>query len=57
MRNFVFERAERMEVEQLFREAGLPWPVVIPEEEVAAAAAARDAGQSWRPRVEKLPRE
>lgn len=55
MRAFIFERAERMEAEQLFRDAGLPWPVVIPPEEIAEAEKAH--GREHRTRVEKIPRE
>ena len=55
MRRFILERAERMEVEQMFRDAGLPWPICIPEEETARAA--KGLGKEQRPRIEKIVKE
>lgn len=34
IRDKILEQAEEMEVEDMFKEAGLPWPVLIPEEEL-----------------------
>ncbi|KAJ8466100.1 hypothetical protein OPV22_028652 [Ensete ventricosum] len=34
IRQRIFDRGQLLETEQMFREAGEPWPVLIPEEEI-----------------------
>ncbi|PON38106.1 Ribosomal protein [Parasponia andersonii] len=38
IRNMVLEKGQLLETEQMFREAGEPWPVIIPEEELHQSA-------------------
>ncbi|XP_073314744.1 uncharacterized protein [Primulina huaijiensis] len=35
IRNLILEKGQFLETEQMFREAGEKWPVVIPEEEIS----------------------
>ncbi|KAJ7521491.1 hypothetical protein O6H91_19G056800 [Diphasiastrum complanatum] len=37
IRKQILKNAEMMETEQLFRQAGLEWPVIIPDEEIKLA--------------------
>ncbi|KAL2608657.1 hypothetical protein R1flu_027230 [Riccia fluitans] len=41
IRKGILAQAEMMETEQLFRDAGLQWPVIIPVEEVEQTSAAK----------------
>ncbi|XP_065878486.1 uncharacterized protein [Euphorbia lathyris] len=34
IRNMILEKGQHLETEQMFREAGEKWPVIIPEEEL-----------------------
>ncbi|KAJ9674911.1 hypothetical protein PVL29_024058 [Vitis rotundifolia] len=34
IRNMILEKGQHLETEQMFREAGEAWPVIIPEEEL-----------------------
>ncbi|KAF4387621.1 hypothetical protein G4B88_003948 [Cannabis sativa] len=34
IRNMILEKGQHLETEQMFREAGESWPVIIPEEEI-----------------------
>ncbi|GMH23198.1 hypothetical protein Nepgr_025041 [Nepenthes gracilis] len=38
IRSSILEKGQLLETEQMFRDAGEPWPVVIPEEELHRAA-------------------
>ncbi|XP_061350865.1 uncharacterized protein LOC133295944 [Gastrolobium bilobum] len=38
IRNMILEKGQLLETEQMFREAGEPWPVIIPEEELSQPA-------------------
>ena len=38
IRNLILEKGQHLETEQMFREAGEPWPVVIPDEELSQIA-------------------
>lgn len=38
IRNMILEKGQILETEQMFREAGEKWPVVIPEEELLQPA-------------------
>ncbi|KAJ8772649.1 hypothetical protein K2173_027826 [Erythroxylum novogranatense] len=39
IRNMILEKGQFLETEQMFREAGEKWPVIIPEEELLQHAA------------------
>ncbi|PON99178.1 Ribosomal protein [Trema orientale] len=38
IRNMILEKGQLLETEQMFQEAGEPWPVIIPEEELHQSA-------------------
>jgi len=38
IRNLILEKGQHLETEQMFREAGEPWPVIIPDEELSQIA-------------------
>ncbi|KAH0464934.1 hypothetical protein IEQ34_005037 [Dendrobium chrysotoxum] len=41
----ILERGRYLETEQMFREAGEPWPVMIPSEELQQEFAAKESGR------------
>lgn len=38
IRNLILEKGQQLETEQMFREAGESWPVIIPDEELSQIA-------------------
>ncbi|XP_048330918.1 uncharacterized protein LOC107420380 isoform X3 [Ziziphus jujuba] len=46
IRNMILEKGQLLETEQMFRDAGEPWPVIIPEEELHQPAPGTFSRQS-----------
>lgn len=48
VRKSILKRAEQMETEQMFKDAGLTWPIIIPAEEVQQMQAEKAARHQKR---------
>ncbi|KAK2989787.1 hypothetical protein RJ640_022558 [Escallonia rubra] len=56
IRNMILEKGQMLETEQMFKEAGEKWPVVIPEEELSQSFPGTK-GSEWKEKAENLELE
>ncbi|KAK2992602.1 hypothetical protein RJ640_015958 [Escallonia rubra] len=49
IRNMILEKGQMLETEQMFKEAGEKWPVVIPEEELSQSFPVQEKASAMKP--------